>query len=237
MNKSYISPTKLSCLALVCMISTLTSGFDSMILCVTACASFVFGIAIVSNLEKVASNHVRFIIYTLIVSAIFTVVKLVFGYVKSLELLEIAEKLDWAMLSAITLSIMPIYFMHKDSTTDYYLKTILTACIFAFSGILIATIIEFINFGTIFGLFVFNSTASVLGSPFMAFVMLAIICVIGTATENHYIEKRRADRVIIDRYKYMIREHMLKKYRMEAEQKNNSVKANNDANKTEGGNE
>ena len=228
MNKSYISPTKLSCLALVCMISVLNSGFNALILCVIAAASFVFGIAIVSNLEKVASNHVRFIIYTLIVSAIFTIFKIVFGYVKSLELLYIAEQLDFVMLASIALSIMPIYFMHKDSTTSYYIKTILTACIFTLSGVFIASLIEFVSFGSVFGAKVFETSASVLGSPFMAFVVLAIICVIGTATENYYLEKRRAERVVIDRYKYMIREHMLKKFRAESEQ--------NNKNSTEGGN-
>jgi len=219
MNKSYISPTKLACLALVCMISTLHSGFDAMILCITAAASFVFGIAIVSNLEKVASNHVRFIIYALIVSAIFTIIKLVFGYVKSLELLEVAEKLDYAMLASITLSIMPIYFMHKDSTSSYYIKTILSAGIFAISGILVASIMELVNYGSIFGGQILDSSISLVGSSFMLFIMISIVCVIGTATENHYIEKRRAERVIIDRYKYMIREHMIKKYRTESEEK------------------
>lgn len=228
MNKSYISPTKLSCLALVCMISVLNSGFNALILCVIATASFVFAIAIVSNLEKVASNHVRFIIYTLIVSAIFTILKLVFGYIKSLELLYIAEQLDFVMLASITLSIMPIYFMHKDSTTSYYTKTILTACIFTLSGIFIASFIELVSFGSVFGVKVFESAASVLGSPFMAFVILAIICVIGTATENYYLEKRHAERLVIDRYKYMIREHMLKKFRAKSEQNNKKS--------TEGGN-
>ena len=77
MNKSYISPTKLAVLALVCMVTTLNSGFDALILCVIAGASFVLAISIVSNLEKVTTNHVRFIIYAIIVSAIFTVLKIV----------------------------------------------------------------------------------------------------------------------------------------------------------------
>ena len=234
MNKSYISPTKLAVLALVCMVTTLKSGFDALILCVIAGASFVLAISIVSNLEKVTTNHVRFIIYAIIVSAIFTVLKIVFGYVLSLELIEVAEKLDWALLACITLSIMPIYFMHKDSTVAYYSKTILTALIFVVVGVVLSCIIELMTHGTVFGLFIVESHVSMLSVPFLLFIMLAVVVVIGTSIENHVAEKKRAERLLIDKYKVMIREHQLRKLKNQEinkpsddEKPNNEVGCNN----------
>lgn len=220
MNKSYISPTKLSCLALCCMISTLTMGFNALILCVCASATFVFGIAIVSNLEKITSNHVRFIIYTLIISAIFTVVKVVFGYINSIKLLEIAEGLDYAYLASITLSILPIYFMHKESTNQYYNKTVLTAILFALGGVFVSVVVELINSGSIFGLNLFNMEASVLGSPFVSFALIALISVAGTFMENYIENKKRQERLVIDRYKLMIRDYQLRKIKQQAIQNN-----------------
>ena len=211
MNKSYVSPTKLSCLALCCMISTLTLGFNSLILCVIAAAAFVFGIAIVSNLEKIANNHIRFIVYALIVSAIFSVLKIVFGYVGSIELIEIAGQLDYAYLASIVLSILPIYFMHKESSKDYYNKTIVTSGIFACSGVFVSVIIELLSKGTFFGTLIFDVDPSILGSPFVSFILIAVICVIGTAIENYLAEAKRAERMLVEKYKVIIRDHQLRR--------------------------
>lgn len=220
MNKSYVSPTKLACLALVCMVTTLNNGFDALILCVIAAASFLFAISIVSNLEKVATNHVRFIIYAIIVSAIFTVLKVLFGYIKSLELLEVAALLDYALLASLVLSIMPIYFMHKESTSAYYSKSIMTALVFMGAGILISMIVELMTHGTVFGLFIVESSVSILTAPFVIFILLAIVAVIGTSVENHVTDVRTQERLLIDKYKVMIREHQLKKF--ERDSQNNS---------------
>ena len=210
MNKSYVSPTKLSCLALCCLISNLTLGFNSLILTVCAAAAFVFSISIVSNLEKIANNHVRFIIYTFIVSAIFTVLKLVFGYLGSIKLLEISTQLNYAYLSSLVLSILPIYFMHKESSSNYYLKTIATAGIFTISGVIIGIIIELINSGSFFGTGLFEASASILGSPFLSFIIIAVVCVIGTAVENYIVERKRAERMLVEKYKDIIRDHQLR---------------------------
>ena len=234
MNKSYISPTKLSCLALCCMISTLTMGFNALILCVCASAVFVFAISIVSNLEKVASNHIRFVIYTLIVSSVFTIIKIVFGYINSVKLLEISMGLDYAFLASIALSILPIYFMHKESTGMYYTKTVVTALIFTLSGIFISIVVEFINFGSCFGYVLFETEPSILGSPFISFVILAFISVCGTYLENAYSKMKLEERVIIDRYKILIREHQLNKINKNGNQDN---KKSNVGTLIEGGNE
>ena len=211
MNKSYISPTKLSCLALVCLVSSLTMGKIAALLSVIVAASFVFAIAIVSNLEKITSNHVRFVIYALIVSAIMTILKLVFGYIKSLELLDLAAALDYATLACFVLAIMPIYFMHKTTSKSYYLTTAKIALTFVVIGIITGALIELVSVGTVFGLFVYETGKALVGSTFMTFMVLAIACVIGTAIENYFAEKRNAERLLVDKYKYIIRETQIAK--------------------------
>ena len=228
MNRSYVSPTKLSCLALVCLVSILVNAFNSFIVCMIASAGFVFAIAIVSNLERVASNHVRFIIYALIMSAIFTIIKIVFGYINSIELYSIAEELEYGFLASLVLAVLPIYFMHKESSKDYYLKTVYTACALSIGGVVIASVMELINYGSIFGFILFDSKPSVLGSSFVTFILIAIFAVIGTAFENYVSNKRREKRLLIDKYKFMIRQHQLAKIRNQklSEQKSKDKEGN-----------
>lgn len=237
MNKSYVSPTKLSCLAVCCMISVVSAGFDSLILGIIAGAAFVFGIAIVSNLEKVANNHIRFVIYALIVSAIFAVFKIVFGHLTSVDFLRIAEGLDYALLSSLVLSILPIYFMHKESSKNYYLKTVATATVFTASTIVVGTIMEVLSAGSIFGVELFDVSPSLLGSSFFAFILLALICVVGTATENYIKERARKERMLIDKYKVMIRDFQIRTMSAKYDKENKDKNEMPIENLSEGGND
>ena len=56
MNKSYISPTKLACLAICSLIPTIGYGFNALIMSICVAASFVLGIAIVSFFEKITNG-------------------------------------------------------------------------------------------------------------------------------------------------------------------------------------
>ncbi|MBQ9789978.1 MAG: hypothetical protein IJW24_00070 [Clostridia bacterium] len=218
MNKTYISPTKLACLALCCMVSCLDFGFNAMVLAIAAGACFVLGIAIVSNIEKITSNHVRFIVYALIVSGVITVLKLVFGYVGSLEFLEISEMLDFAMLAALVLGIYPIYYLHKANSKTYYLQTITTGIVFVLFAVVISSIIEILAHGSLFGIFYFDVSFGLLGSGFLVFILLALFCTVGTSIEIASAEKRRENRLLIERYKYMIRESQIAKLEKKSQQ-------------------
>lgn len=223
MNKSYISPTKLSCLALVCMISVLDAGFNALILSIIVAACFVLGIAIVSILEKITNSHVRFVIYALIVSGIMTVLKIVFNFLGSIDLIELSYKIDFALLSCLALAIMPIYFMHKTTTKNYYLTTISTAVTFTFFAVIVGSVLEILGQGSIFGYSLEIAGIELLGSSFIGFILIAILCIIGTAIENNRAKKLREERLLIDKYKYIIRESQIQKLKDKKEASSTQV--------------
>ena len=223
MNKTYISPTKLSCLALCCMVSVIDFGFNALILSIAVAACFVLGIAIVSNLEKITSNHVRYIVYALIVAGIMTVLKIVFGYVGSLKFIEVASQLDYALLAGLVLGIYPIYYLHKANSKTYYLSTIITALVFVLFAIIVGLVIEILAHGSLFEYLYFSYSFEFLGSGFMVFILLALLFAIGTSIELYSSEKKRANRLLIERYKYMIRDSQIAKLEKQAEESKTNV--------------
>ena len=220
MNKTYISPTKLACLALCCMVSCLNFGFDALVLSVAAGASFVFAIVIVSGIEKITSNHVRFVVFALIVSGLLTIFKIMFGYVNDLTFVRISEDLNWALLSALVLGIYPIYYLHKANSKTYFLQTVTTAGVYVLFAVFIASFIEIFAHGSLFEHFYFDHPIEFLGSSFMVFIFLALFCVAGTSIEIYAREKRRENRLLVERYKYLIRESQIQKLT----RKNNQAK-------------
>ena len=218
MNKSYISPSKLSCLAIVCMISCISHAFDTFVLSIAVAAVYLLAIVIVSNFEKITNSHVRFVVFAVISSGLFTILKLVFNFVGNLEFIEIAGMLDFALLACLVLGIYPIYYLHKTTSKTYYLSVVITSIVFILFATLVSIVVEILAHGSIFGLIHFDSPFVLVSSNFIVFILLSIFAVIGISVELHIENKIREDRLLVDKYKYLIRESQVEKLKKQNEQ-------------------
>jgi len=223
MNKSYISPSKLSCLAIVCMISCINNAFSTFVLSIAVAAVFLLAIVVVSFFEKITNSHVRFVIFAVISSGVFTILKLVFNFVGNLEFIEIAGMLDFALLACLVLGIYPIYYLHKTTSKTYYLSIVITSLVFVLFATIASIIVEVLAHGSLFGVIFFETPFILLNSNFIVFVVLSVFAVIGIGTELHIEHKIRENRLLVDKYKYLIRESQVEKLKKQTEQSKSEV--------------
>ena len=223
MNKSYVTPTKLACLATVCGICALTSVFDAVLLSIIGAAIFIIGIAVISFLENITNSHIRFVVFALIAAAFITIIKFIFNYVGSVALIRIALNLDYVLLSILVLSIMPIYFMHKATTQNYYLTSVWTSLLYILFSFFIGAIVEILGSGTFANIGVLPTSYELFATSFIGFIILALCAVIGSEIEILIRDSKRNNRLLIEKYKYIIRESQIGKLQSKVEESKTKV--------------
>lgn len=223
MNKSYVTPTRLACLATVCSICALTSVFDAVLLSVIGGAVFLLGIAIISFIEKITNSHVRFVVFALVSAAVLTIIKFVFNYVGGVELVRVAHNLDYVLLSSLVLSIMPIYFMHKAATKNYYLTATWTSLLYVLFSFLIGAVVEILGNGTFLSSAVLPTSYELFSTSFVGFIILALCVVVGSEIEIMIRNSKNSNRLLVEKYKYIIRESQIAKLQNKVEESKKQV--------------
>ena len=190
-----------------CSLITLVQGLKTaLIFAIVIVATYLVSLSIVSMIEKITDNHVRFIIYSLISVAIITILKLVCSYVNIQSVVLAGEHIEFAILPCMILAIYPIYFEDTFKGSQYFVSILVQAAVTIVALCAFGAIIEVLGFGRIWEISIGFNGLDFFTKPYGAFFVIATLCVIFNMFRRAYLKKSRGYRTLVDKYKIMITE-------------------------------
>ena len=205
-KNSPINSVYLIALACCSLISLVQSLKTALIFAIVIVATYLVSLSIVSMIEKITDNHVRFIIYSLISVSIITILKLVCSYVNIQSVVLAGEHIEFAILPCMILAIYPIYFEDTFTGSKYFVSIIVQAGVTVLTLCLFGAIVEMLGFGKIWGVSIGFDGLDFFTKPYGAFFIIATLCVIFNMFRRAYLKKSRRYRTLVDKYKIIITE-------------------------------
>lgn len=190
-----------------CSLITLIYGLQTaLIYAVVIVATYLVSLSVVSMIEKITDNHVRFIIYALVSVAIITILKIVCSYVNIQSVVLAGEHIEFTILPCMILAIYPIYFEDTFKGSQYFVSILIQAGVTLLTLCLYGAIIEMLGFGMIWGKEIGFEGLDFFTKPYGAFFIIATLCVIFNMFRRAYLKKTRRYRTLVDKYKIVITE-------------------------------
>lgn len=215
-----INSVYLIALALASMILFVNSLMEAAIFAVCIVATFLIGISIVSMIEKIADKHIRFLIYALVCAGIITALKVSAGYIDVKVVLDVAEKIEIAIVPCMLLAIVPIYFEETFSVKQYFGTSFLICLGMVLMLGLYGLVTEVAGFGTLLGKDLGFDGIEFFVMPYGKFLVIAIFAILFNIVRRAVIKRNKRFRTLVEQYKVQIREIQDTAVRAEKAQKN-----------------
>ena len=215
-----INSVYLIALALASMILFVNSLMEAVIFAVCIVATFLIGISIVSMIEKIADKHIRFLIYALVCAGIITALKVSAGYIDVKVVLDVAEKIEIAIVPCMLLAIVPIYFEETFSVKQYFGTSFLICLGMVLMLGLYGLVTEVAGFGTLLGKDLGFEGIEFFVMPYGKFLVIAIFAILFNIVRRAVIKRNKRFRTLVEQYKVQIREIQDTAVRAEKAQKN-----------------
>lgn len=215
-----INSVYLIALALASMILFVNSLMEAAIFAVCIVATFLIGISIVSMIEKIADKHIRFLIYALVCAGIITALKVSAGYIDVKVVLDVAEKIEIAIVPCMLLAIVPIYFEETFSVKQYFGTSFLICLGMVLMLGLYGLVTEVAGFGTLLGKDLGFEGIEFFVMPYGKFLVIAIFAILFNIVRRAVIKRNKRFRTLVEQYKVQIREIQDTAVRAEKAQKN-----------------
>lgn len=201
-----INSVYLIALTLASMILYINSLMEGAIFALCIVATFLIGICIVSMIEKIADKHVRFLIYSLVCAGVLTALKFSAQYIGSVFIMEIAEKIDIAIIACMLLAIVPIYFEDTFSVKQYFGNSFLICFGLILMMGVYSALIEILCYGKILGYSLGFSGIEFFTMPYGKFMLIGLLAILFNIVRRAYIKKNKRFRTLVEQYKVQIRE-------------------------------
>lgn len=201
-----INSVYLVALASVAISSQLTSLLNAVILGVATLAVYYIALSIVSMVDKITDNHVRFILYTFIASALVVILKLTTQYIGIKEVVFASQNIEVIIIPCLILGISPIYFESTYSAKRYVAMFILVGLAMVLMFALVGGIVELFGRGTIAGYALNVPTAEFFNQSYGIYMIIATVAILFNVVRRAYIKKQKRKETMVEKYKIIIRE-------------------------------
>ena len=193
-------------LALASVVLNVISLYSALVFGVVVGMAFLLGLCIVSMIDKISDNHVRYILYALICAILITLVKVVLGYFEEPFLVFAAENIEFAIVPALIMGIYPIYFENTLTTQNYFIQISIMAFTWLFFTVGFGCIIEIAGYGAIAGKDIGIVGMEFFKQPYGAFFVIATIALLLNIIRRAYIKHVNRVNNLVEKYKIVIKE-------------------------------
>ena len=199
-----INSVYLVALACTCVIAQVNSFYTALIFGLASALVFLVSISVVSMFEKLSGKTVRFIVYTLIATALITILKFVSSYFNIELIVNAGKVIDFALLPCIMLAIIPIYFEDSLSIKEFFGNSLLCSFAFLLMMLLMGSIVEVLGLGTILGFEIGLKPLEFFIMPYGKLIVIATLAIIFNIVRRLYLKKTREFRTLVEKYKHQI---------------------------------
>lgn len=205
-RNSPINSVYLIALAVASMFMFIDSLYTALIYSVVILVTYLISLSIVSMVDKIADNHVRFILFIFLASAIITILKVISPYINVREVVLASENLEKTIIPCLILAIYPIYF-ENTFMPQKYVKTIV---VISFAQVLMfavfGAIVEIFGYGSIVGIALNIPTTDFVLKSYGAFFIIATLAVLFNIVRRAYLKKTKRFDTLVEKYKIIIRD-------------------------------
>lgn len=203
-RNSPINSVYLVALATVSICGQLTTFYNALIFGVVVLAVYLVSLSIVSMIDKISDNHVRFILYTFISSALIIILKLLLQYVGIKEVVLASETLEVAILPCMILAIAPIYFESTYEPKKYVTLFILVGVVNVLMFLLHGLIVEIFGNGTILGEALNIKPLEFFTEIYGSFFVVATLSILFNMVRRVHIKRKKRFETLVEKYKIII---------------------------------
>lgn len=205
-RNSPINSVYLVALATIAISANLTSFYSALIYGVAVLVVYYISLSIVSMVDKITDNHVRFVLYTFIASALVIILKVVTQYIGIQEVVFASQNLETAILPCMILAIYPIYFESTYSPKNYVITFIVIGAMNILMFVLLGSIVEIFGNGTIAGVGLNIQTFGFFNEIYGAFFLVASLAVLFNIVRRAIVKKNKRFQTLVEKYKIIIRD-------------------------------
>lgn len=203
-KNSPINSVYLIALATVSICGQLTTFYNALIFGVVVLAVYYVSLSIVSMIDKITDNHVRFILYTFISSALIIILKVLLQYVGIKEVVFASETLEVAILPCMILAIAPIYFESTFEPKKYVGLFILVGVVTLVMFLIHGVVVEIFGNATICGKELNIKPNEAFTEIYASFFIVATLSVLFNLVRRAHIKRKKRFEILVDRYKIII---------------------------------
>lgn len=205
-RNSPINSVYLVALATVAISAQISSFYSALIYGVSVLAVYYIALSIVSMVDKITDNHVRFILYTFIASALVVILKVVSQYIGIKEVVLASQNLETAILPCMILAIYPIYFENTFSPKRYVIMFITIGAMAVLMFAIFGSIVEIFGYGTFAGIVLNVPTADFFTKIYGAFFICATLAFLFNIVRRAIVKKNKRFETLVEKYKIIIRD-------------------------------
>lgn len=205
-RNSPINSVYLVALATISVAANLTSLYNALIYGVAVLVVYYISLSIVSMVDKITDNHVRFILYTFIASALIIILKVVTQYIGIKEVILASQNLETIILPCMILAIYPIYFESTYSPKNYVITFIVIGAANILMFVLLGIVVEIFGLGSIAGVSLNIQTYEFFTKIYGSFFLVATLAVLFNIVRRTYVKKTKRFQTLVEKYKIIIRD-------------------------------
>ena len=214
-----INSVYLIALACCSLIVHVNSFYSAVVFGVAIVATYLVSLSIVSMIEKITDNHIRFIIFALITVTIITVLKIVCEYINIEEIIFISKNLQFALVPCLIIAIYPIYFEETYTTVQYFFSILINAFTMLVMLIVYGSIIEIFGHASFAGIALKLPALEFFTMPYGSFFVIATLCILLNFIRRLYIKKSKGYRTLVEKYKVVVTEIQDSEAKLEKQKK------------------
>ena len=205
-RNSPINSVYVIALATLCLFSVVQSFFFALIFGIVVVATFLISLSLVSMIEKISDNHLRYMLFALICGAIVTIFNVVASFINIKEVVLASENLNLAILPCLVLGIFPIYFENTFSPKKYVKTMIAMALGQLFMLLMFGSIVEIFGYASFAGIALKITPIDAFTKSYGAFFILATLAVLFNMVRRTYIKRTKRFENLVEKYKIIIRD-------------------------------
>ncbi len=205
-KKQPINSIYLTALAVCAVVLNIATIYDALIYAVVVGMVFLIGLSIVSMIDKISDNHVRFILYSLISAVLITILKVLLGYFENPFIVFATENIETAVLPTLILGIYPIYFENTFTTKNYFIKIIVMAVVWCIFTAIYGAVIEIVGFGTFANMTLGFEGLEFFQLPYGGMFVIATLALIFNIIRRTYVKRKKHFDTLVESYKIVIKE-------------------------------
>lgn len=205
-RNSPINSVYLIALATISISGFITSLFNALIFGLVVLAVYYVALSVVSMVDKITDNHVRFVLFTFIASALIIILKVLTQYVGIKEIVLASENLEYAILPCMILSIAPIYFESTYEPKKYVALFVLMGIVNLLMFLVYGSIVEIFGNGTIWGYALNIKPVDFFNQIYGSFFIVATLAVLFNIVRRAHIKKKKRFETMVEKYKIIIQD-------------------------------
>lgn len=201
-----INSIYLTAIALCAVVLNITSIYYALVYAVVVGMVFLIALSLVSMIDKISDNHIRYILYSLICAVFITLLKIILGYFENPIIVFASESIENAILPTLILGIYPIYFENTYTTKNYFIKIVVMAAVWIVFTALYGTVIEIAGYGAFANLSLGFSGIEFFKLPYGGIFVIATLALIFNIVRRAYIKRKKHYDTLVESYKIIIKE-------------------------------